>query len=61
MPQLHVQVAPVTGAGVAWLAPSQSSSITGQTLTLDGGLTLGIDMPLPAGPLPGSARPGEGS
>jgi hypothetical protein len=25
-------------------------------LILDGGLTLGIDMPLPAAPLPGSAR-----
>lgn len=43
-------------AAVAWLASSQSSYITGQTLILDGGLTLGIDMPLPAAPLPGSAR-----
>lgn len=43
-------------AAVAWLASSQSSYITGQSLILDGGLTLGIDMPLPAVPLPGSAR-----
>ena len=43
-------------AAVAWLASSQASYITGQTLILDGGLTLGIDMPLPAAPLPGSAR-----
>lgn len=43
-------------AAVAWLASSQSSYVTGQTLILDGGLTLGIDMPLPAAPLPGSAR-----
>jgi NAD(P)-dependent dehydrogenase (short-subunit alcohol dehydrogenase family) len=43
-------------AAVAWLASGQASYITGQTLILDGGLTLGIDMPLPAAPLPGSAR-----
>lgn len=43
-------------AAVAWLASSQASYVTGQTLILDGGLTLGIDMPLPAAPLPGSAR-----
>lgn len=43
-------------AAVAWLASSEASYITGQRLILDGGLTLGIDMPLPAAPLPGSAR-----
>lgn len=43
-------------AAVAWLASDQASYITGQTLIIDGGLTLGIDMPLPAAPLPGSAR-----
>ncbi len=43
-------------AAVAWLASGQASYITGQTLIIDGGLTLGIDMPLPAAPLPGSAR-----
>ena len=43
-------------AAVAWLSSGQASYITGQTLTIDGGLTLGIDMPLPAEPLPESAR-----
>ena len=45
---------------IAYLASDQASYITGQTLILDGGLTLGIDMPLPSTPLPGSARAAEG-
>ena len=48
-------------AAVAWLASAQASYITGQTLILDGGLTLGIDMPLPATPLPGSVRAETGT
>lgn len=48
-------------ATVAWLASGQASYITGQTLIVDGGLTLGIDMPLPAEPLPGSVRAESGA
>ena len=47
---------PEIAAAVAFLASGQASYITGQTLILDGGLTLGVDIPLPAVPLPHSAR-----
>jgi NAD(P)-dependent dehydrogenase (short-subunit alcohol dehydrogenase family) len=46
-------------AGIAFLASDQASYITGQTLIIDGGLTLGIDLPLPKAPLPGSLRANE--
>ena len=42
---------PEIAAAVAFLASDQASYITGQTIILDGGLTLGVHIPLPAVPL----------
>jgi NAD(P)-dependent dehydrogenase (short-subunit alcohol dehydrogenase family) len=46
-------------SAVAFLASDEASYITGEVVILDGGLTLGIHLPLPDEPLPGSARADE--
>ncbi|MFL5758288.1 MAG: SDR family NAD(P)-dependent oxidoreductase [Thermomicrobiales bacterium] len=47
-------------SAIAFLASDEASYITGETVILDGGLTLGVHLPLPEEPLPGSARASEG-